>query len=64
MGWRLDLHSVLYIPAAALEAVQQLIILATKPTKKHEILFVFSCDFVANHIHKGNSVCIWFCLID
>ena len=30
-----------YILAAALESEQQLIILATKPTKKHEIYFLF-----------------------
>ena len=34
-----------YIPATALELEQQLIILATKPTKKHEILSFFFVRF-------------------
>ena len=34
------------VPATVLESEQQLMIIATKLTKKHEILFLFSCDFV------------------
>jgi hypothetical protein len=36
----------------ALESEQQLMVIAMKSTKKHEILFLFSCDsvgFVANN---------------